>query len=73
MSTQRQQDSAECQARVALAALTGLPTVNELASPYGVPPTQIAPGKHRLPKAMPEMGSARRAHRAHDAEAFQAP
>jgi hypothetical protein len=37
MSTQRQQYSAECTARVALEALKGLNTVNELASTYGVP------------------------------------
>src|SRR5712691_4127984 len=38
MSTQRQQYSAEFKARVALEALKGLKTVNELASTYGVHP-----------------------------------
>jgi transposase-like protein len=42
MSTQRKQYSAEFKARVALEALKGLKTVNELASTYGVHPTQIA-------------------------------
>src|SRR5215475_9778672 len=46
MSTQRKQYSAECKARVALEALKGLKTVNELASTYGVHPTQIAHRKH---------------------------
>ena len=48
MSTQRKQYSAEFKARVALEALKGLKTVNELASTYGVHPTQIAHWKHRL-------------------------
>src|SRR6266568_4596420 len=38
MSTQRKQYSAEFKARVALEALKGLKTVNELASTYGVHP-----------------------------------
>ncbi len=42
MSTQRKQYSAECKARVALEALKGLKTLNELASTYEVHPTQIA-------------------------------
>ena len=50
MSTQRKQYSAEFKARVALEALKGLKTVNELASTYGVHPTQIAHWKHRLHK-----------------------
>lgn len=57
---------------MALEALKGLKTVNELASTYGVHPTQMAHWKHRLHKEMPEIFSARRAKRAHDAEAFQA-
>src|SRR5216684_7597994 len=72
MSTQRQQYSAEFKARVALEALKGLKTVNELASTYGVHPTQIAHWKHRLHKEMPEIFSARRAKQEHDQEAFQA-
>ena len=50
MSTQRKQYSAEFKARVALEALKGLKTVNELASTYGVHPTQIAHWKHRPPR-----------------------
>ena len=72
MSTQRKPYSAEFKARVALEALKGLKTVNELASTYGVHPTQIAHWKHRLQKEMPEIFSARRAKRAHDQEAFAA-
>ena len=72
MSTQRKQYSAEFKARVALEALKGLKTVNELASTYGVHPTQIAHWKHRLHKEMPEIFSARRVKREQDQEALQA-
>src|SRR6266571_3188057 len=44
MSTQRKQYSAQFKARVALEALKGLKTVNELASTYGVHPTQLPIG-----------------------------
>jgi putative transposase len=57
---------------VALEALKGLKTVNDFASPYGVHPTQIAPGKHRLQQELSEIFSARRAKRAHDQAAFHA-
>jgi putative transposase len=72
MSTQRKQYSAECKARVALEALKGLKTVNELASTYGVHPTQMAHWKQRLHKAMPDIFSTRRAKREQDQEALQA-
>ena len=55
MAAQRKQYSAEFKARVALEAFKGLKTVNELASTYGVHPTQIAHWKHRLQKEMPEI------------------
>jgi transposase-like protein len=72
MSTQRKQYSAEFKARVALEALKGVKTVNELASAYGVHPTQIAHWKHRLHKEMPDIFSARRDKRDRDQQAFQA-
>ena len=72
MSTQRKQYSAEFKARVALEALKGLKTVNELASTYGVHPTQIAHWKHRLQKEMPDIFSGRRAKREQDEAALQA-
>jgi putative transposase len=72
MSTQRKQYSAEFKARVALEALKGHRTVNELASTYGVHPTQIAHWKYRLQKEMPEIFSARRDKRERDQEAQQA-
>jgi transposase-like protein len=72
MSTQRKQYSAEFKARVALEALKGLKTVNELASTYGVHPTQIAHWKNRLQKEMPDIFSVRRAKREQDEAALQA-
>jgi transposase-like protein len=72
MPTQRKQYSAEFKARVALEALKGLKTINELASTYGVHPTQITHWKHRLQKEMSEIFSVRRDKRERDQEALQA-
>jgi transposase-like protein len=72
MSTQRQRYSAALKARVALEALKGLKTVNELASTYGVHPTQIAHGKQRLQKARPAMFSVRWVKREDEHAALQA-
>jgi transposase-like protein len=72
MSTQRKRYSAALKARVALEARKGLKTVNELASTSGVHPTQIAHGKPRLHKEMPEIVSVRRAKREDEHAALQA-
>lgn len=72
MSTQRKRYSAEFKARVALEALKGHKTVNELAGLYGVHPTQITPWKHRLQQEVPDIFSARRTKQEHDQEALQA-
>jgi putative transposase len=72
MATQRKRYSAEFKARVALEALKGLKAINELASIYGVHPTQIAHWQHRLQKERPEIFSARRAEREDEHEALQA-
>jgi transposase-like protein len=72
MQTQRKQYSAEFKARVALEALKGLKTVNELASTYGVHPTQIAHWKHRLQQEMAEIFSVRGAKREQEQDALQA-
>jgi len=48
MTTQRKQYSAEFKARVAMEALEGHKTMNELVSMYGVHPTQITKWKNRL-------------------------
>ncbi len=72
MSTQRKRYSAEFKARVALDAVKGLKTVNELASTYGVHPTQITHWNQQLQKEVPDIFSGRRAKRERDHEAFQA-
>ena len=61
MSTQRKRYSAEFKARVALDAIKGHKTINELASIYGVHPTQITHWKHQLQQEVPQIFSARRA------------
>lgn len=58
---QRKQHSAEFKAKVALEAIKGLKTVNELASEYGVHPTQIHQWKKQLLEELPGIFSSRRA------------
>ena len=48
MSGQRKRHSAEFKAKVAVEALKGLKTVQQLAKEYGVHPTQISQWKQRL-------------------------
>jgi putative transposase len=72
MSTQRKCYSAELKAGVALEALKGQKTFNELAGLYVVHPTQISHWKHRLQTEMPEIFSASRAKRVDEQAALQA-
>jgi len=58
---QRKQHSAEFKAKVALEAIKKLKTVNELASEYGVHPTQIHPWKKQALDELPGIFSSRRA------------
>lgn len=44
----RKQHSSELKAKVAIAAVKGLQTVNEIASEYGVHPTQVSLWKKQL-------------------------
>ena len=48
MSNTRKQYSAELKAKIALAAIKGQQTVNEIASDYGVHPTQVSLWKKQL-------------------------
>jgi len=59
--TQRKQYSAEFKAKVALEALKGRRTVNEIASAYSVHPNQVTQWKKQLLEALPHVFSARRA------------
>jgi putative transposase len=72
MQTQRKHYSREFRARVALEALKGHHTVNELAGRYGVHPTQIGKWKKHLQSELPQIFSNRREKREQDHEALQA-
>ena len=53
MGTIRRQHSGEFKAKVALAAIKGQKTLNELASEFGVHPVPIAQWKRQLVEASP--------------------
>ena len=57
MSVQRKRYSAELKARVALEAIKGQKTANEIAAEYGVHPTQIAQWKKQALDGLPELFS----------------
>ena len=46
----KKQFSAEYKVKVAIEAIRGIKSTSEIASAYGVHPTQIAHWKHRLQK-----------------------
>ena len=56
----RKQHSAEVKARVALAAIKGEHTVNEIATMYGVHPTMIAKWKKQVMAELPQIFASRR-------------
>jgi putative transposase len=72
MATQRNNYGAEFKARVALEALKGHKTINELVSHFGVHPTQINKWKKHLQTELPQIFSTRREKRELDHEALQA-
>ena len=72
MSQKRRQHSGEFKARVALAAIRGEKTVNELASEYGVHPVQIAQWKRAVQEEAPQLLSSHRGRRAKEEEALKA-
>ena len=59
MSGPRKQFSSEFKVRVALEAIKGQKTANEIASEYGVHPTQIAQWKKQALDGLPTIFSAR--------------
>jgi len=69
---QRKRHSAELKAKVALEAIKGQKTVNEIASEYGVHPTQIAQWKKQALDELPDIFSQRRKIGAQEEEALQA-
>ena len=70
--TQRKNYGAEFKARVALEALKGHQTINELVSHFGVHPTQINKWKRHLQSELPQLFSNRHEKREQDHEALQA-
>ena len=72
MATQRKNYGAEFKARVALEAIKGHKTINELVSHFGVHPTQINKWKRHLQTELPQIFSNRREKREQVHEALQA-
>jgi putative transposase len=63
MKRERKQHSAEVKANVAVEAIRGLRTVNEIASEHGVHPTQVAQWKRQAVAGLAEVFSNGRARR----------
>jgi putative transposase len=72
MGSKRQQYSGEFKARVALAAIRGEKTVNELAVEYGVHPVQIAQWKKAIQEEAPRILVSRRGRQEKEEEALKA-
>lgn len=72
MARQRNHYTAEFKAKVALAAIKGQQTVNEIAATYGVHPNQVLQWKKQALEVLPEVFSARRGRVAQDDEALRA-
>lgn len=72
MATQRNHYGADFKARVALEALKGHKTINELVSHFGVHPTQINKWKKQLQNELPQIFSNQHEKREQDHEALQA-
>ena len=71
MSSKRRSHTAEFKAKVALEALRGELTANEIASRYEVHPTQIAKWKKQAMEQIKEGFSGKRIRREQDHEALQ--
>jgi len=72
MTKPRQKHAAGFKARVALEAVKEQKTIAELASQFGVHPTQIGQWKQQLLAGMPDLFGAGRPKRAKDAQELQA-
>jgi transposase-like protein len=72
MGQKRKRHAAEFKSKVALEALKGTKTVNELSSQYGVHATQISQWKGQLQQGSREIFTGTRAKDSQDHEAEQA-
>jgi transposase-like protein len=72
MSMQRRQHSAEFKAKVALEALRGERTLNELAADYGVHPVQMTQWKKLALEELPKIFSRRRGAKSKEKETLRA-
>ena len=68
MAKPQKHHSNDLKARVALEAIKGYKTANELAAKYGVHPTQIAQWKKQALDGLPELFSTRRSEQAKSEE-----
>jgi transposase len=72
MTKQRKTYSAELKAKIAVEAIKGRWTLNQIASHYGVHPNQVTTWKKQALESLPEVFSTRRAAAAQDDEAIKA-
>lgn len=72
MKKQRKTYTSDLKVKVALAAIKGLQTTNQIATLYGVHPTQVTQWKKQALEALPEAFSSRRDRAAEDEEALKA-
>ncbi len=72
MPKQRKTYGADLKARIALEAIKGQRTLNEIASHYGVHPNQVAQWKKQALAELPSLFSDRRARTALDEETLKA-
>lgn len=70
MAGQRKRYSADLKTKVALEAIRGQKTANEIAAEYGVHPTQIAQWKKQALDGLPELFSSRASNRQKSEEAL---
>ncbi len=66
MKKSRKQHSAQFKAKVALEAIKGAQTLNELSSQFELHPTQVMQWKKRLTEGAPELFNGRADRQAHE-------
>jgi transposase-like protein len=72
MARKRKVHSAELKAKVAVEAIRGVKTANEIAADYGIHPVQVSQWKCKLLDAASDVFSSSRVTQDHDAEKARA-